>query len=223
MQSVEQHSVCDTAVSLCRVPVIARNPDNPQSPCRALFPCDYNYHMQQMPLKTLAHDNTSEVSETTTERLATLTLETIPVVMRTIRTLMRAGAGKDLTVPQFRALGFIDRHRGTSLKAVADHLGMSMPGTSRLIDALVQRNLVERTLATDRRYVTLNLLPAGEQARAVARQRTQQGLAAMLQRLTPAERKSLMKALPVLRDLFGGDAPHVASAAPPQTPEVSSA
>lgn len=166
--------------------------------------------MQQLTKEIHANSNSPSAGETETERLAALTLETIPLVMRAIRTLMRAGAGtelKDLTVPQFRALGFIDRNRGTSLKAVADHLGMSMPGASRLIDALVQRNLVERTLAADRRYVTLNLLPAGEDERAIARQRTQQGLDARFKRLTPAERTLLAKALPVLRDLFGDDAP----------------
>lgn len=166
--------------------------------------------MQEMTPKNITDDNSStQVGkiEAPPEQLAALTLETIPVVMRAIRKLMRAGGESDLTVPQFRALGFIDRHRGTSLKALADHLGMSMPGASRLVQALVERELVERMAAGDRRYVTLNLLAKGERERAVARQRTLAGLDAMLQRLKPAERKAIAKALPALRDLFSAEAP----------------
>lgn len=136
-----------------------------------------------------------------------LALETVPLVMRTIRALMRAevGVGTDLTVPQFRALGYIDRHRGTSLTQVADHLGVSMSSASRLIDALVNRKLVDRTLAEDRRKVTLNLMPAGEALRIKVRQRTQRGLDATFQRLTPDQRNALANALVTLEELFGGE------------------
>jgi DNA-binding MarR family transcriptional regulator len=160
----------------------------------------YTYHMQQMPAATNPGD---EATETTPDELATLALETIPSVMRAIRTMMRAEGEKDLTVPQFRALGYIDRHRGASLKDVADHLGIPMSGASRLIDKLVDRQLVTRTSDTeDRRRVILNLLPTGKRLRTRARQRTQQGLDIMFQRLTPAEREAVARALPVLRDLF---------------------
>lgn len=147
------------------------------------------------------------------EHLAALTLETVPPLMRVIRTLMRdqAQAGADLTVQQFRALGFIERHHDASLTQVADHLGISMPSASRLVDALVNRALVERTLAQDRRKVTLNLSPAGAELRASARQRAQQSLSDTFQRLSPARRKALAKALTTLGDLFGGAAPAVAT------------
>lgn len=171
--------------------------------------------MQQIPVTTI--DTSNESAETSTEQLATLTLETIPVVMRAIRALMRAeaGAGTDLTVPQFRALGFIERHRGASLTQVAEHLGISMPSASRLIDALVNRRLVDRMLAADRRKVTLNLLPAGADLRLKARQRTQQGLDATFQRLTPAQRRALAKSLATLGELFGGEISSVAAATTP--------
>ncbi|HET9978851.1 MAG TPA: hypothetical protein VFQ32_00295, partial [Ktedonobacterales bacterium] len=69
------------------------------------------------------------------------------------------------------------------------------------------RELVERTIAGDRRYVTLNLRAKGERERAIARQRTLEGLDATLQRLRPAERKAIAKALPALRDLFSAEPP----------------
>ena len=165
----------------------------------------YTYHMQQM---SRATNSDGETPQTTPDELAMLALETIPTVMRAIRTMMRAEGKKDLTVPQFRALGYIDRHRGASLKDVAEHLGIPMSGASRLVDKLVNRKLVTRTTDTeDRRRVILNLLPAGKRLRARARQRTQQGLDALFQRLTPAERDAIARALPALRDLFSNETP----------------
>ncbi|HEY7341188.1 MAG TPA: MarR family transcriptional regulator [Ktedonobacterales bacterium] len=140
--------------------------------------------------------------------MATLALETIPTAMRTIRKMMRAEAEGDqsLTIPQLRALGFIERHLDVSLSDVAGHLGIPLSGASRLIDKLVGDELVARTTATkDRRKVVLSLLPAGEELRARVRQRTRQRLDAMFQRLTPAERDAIARALPVLRDLFSNE------------------
>lgn len=164
--------------------------------------------MQQMSRASNLDGETPQTTQTTPDQLATLALETIPPVMRAIRTMMRAEGEKDLTVPQFRALGYIDRHRGVSLKDVAEHLGIPMSGASRLIDKLVNRKLVTRTTDTeDRRRVILNLLPAGKRLRARARQRTQQGLDALFQRLTSTERDAIATALPVLRDLFSNETP----------------
>ncbi len=144
--------------------------------------------------------------ETAPDELSTLTLETIPPVMRAIRTLMRAERENDLTVPQYRTLGFIGRHHNASLKDVADHFGIPMSGASRLIDKLVDRKLITRTTDTsDRRKVILNLLPAGEELRARSRQRAQQGLDAAFQRLTQTERDTIANALPLLRDLFSNE------------------
>src|SRR5690348_16494408 len=91
--------------------------------------------------------------ETPPDELATLTLETIPTAMRAIRKMMRAEAEGDqiLTIPQLRALGFIERHRGASLSDVANHLGIPLSGASRLIDKLVADELVTRTTSTDDR------------------------------------------------------------------------
>lgn len=156
----------------------------------------------------------AQSSERATE-LAALALDTVPPVMRAIRTMMRAEGKKDLTVPQFRVLGFVDRRPGVSVKDVAEHLGIPMSGASRLVEKLVDRGLIARTTdAKDRRRVVLTLRAAGKRLRARARERTQQGLATTFQRLTPAERDAIARALPVLRDLFSNEPgePNAASA-----------
>ena len=178
----------------------------------------YTYHMQSISEATNSGGDALVAPETSSEELAperalglaSLALETIPTAMRAIRRMMRAEAEGDqiLTIPQLRALGFIERHHDVSLSDVAGHLGIPLSGASRLIDKLVTDELVARTTATkDRRKVILSLLPAGEELRARVRQRTHQRLDAMFQSLAPTERDTIASALPVLRDLFSNETP----------------
>lgn len=168
---------------------------------RQASPVRYICIMQQM-----RHAHNDARGETpgapAAEDIAALALETAPLIMRVIRRLMRAGRG-DLSTPQFRALGYVGRHPGASLSQVANHLGLSAPATSRLVDALVERGLVARaTAAEDRRYITLRLTPPGEAAHMDARGGALDGLGALMERLTPAERAAVAEALPMLRRLF---------------------
>jgi DNA-binding MarR family transcriptional regulator len=143
------------------------------------------------------------------EELAALTLETAPPIMRAIRALMRAGRGDDLSLPQYRALGYVGRHPGASLSAVAEHLGLSTPAASRLIDALVEKGLMARAAAPeDRRYLTLHLSPSGDAIHARTRRQALDGLSALLEGLGPAERATLAQALPILRGLFSSESDH---------------
>ena len=64
-------------------------------------------------------------------------MEVVPLVMRTFRAEMRGSRANDLSVPQFRALGFVHRKPGTSLSDVAEHIGLALPSMSKLIDGLV--------------------------------------------------------------------------------------
>lgn len=149
--------------------------------------------------------------------LAAQLLETAPLVMRTIRALMRAHLGADLSVPQFRTLSYVGRHPDTSLSAVAEHLGLSVAASSRLVDALVVRGLLARAPArNDRRLLTLRLQPSGEALLAVTRERALEALTALLQPLDTADRDALIRTLPALRAAFSTpSAPTRSSQSPP--------
>jgi DNA-binding MarR family transcriptional regulator len=135
--------------------------------------------------------------------LASKLVEVIPLVMRAIRFHMRANRALDLSVPQYRALGFVVRHPGASLSQVAEHQGLTLGATSRLVDGLVTRGLVERRASTqDRRFVTLHVLPDGASTLAQARQRTEQALARMLAALPATDHETLLRALESLRAVF---------------------
>lgn len=151
----------------------------------------------------------------TPDASAALLLETAPLVMRRIRAQMRGHRAADLSVPQFRALGFVRRHAGASLSEVADHLGLTLPATSRLVDGLVARGYVQRQLsASDRRSVALTASAKGETMLDATRERALADLRERLAPLSEADRAALVSALEMLRMLFSSEraAPPIVSA-----------
>lgn len=134
------------------------------------------------------------------------TLEVVPMVMRAIRTEIRSHRGSELSVPQFRVLIFLNRHAGASLSEIAEHLGLTPPSTSKLIDGLVARNMVTRQLdPKDRRRVPLVLTALGRSSMQSAYKATESRLAERLVVLPASERRLIIEAMQVLASVFGSD------------------
>ncbi len=130
-------------------------------------------------------------------------LEVVPVVMRDIRNHLRKHGAQELSVPQFRTLLFLNRHKGASLSYAAETIGLSLPSMSALVDGLVTRNFVKRrTDQNDRRRMTLELTDRGEGRLRSAHEATRTYLAELLERLTPDEKNSVIKAMQILRSIF---------------------
>lgn len=130
-------------------------------------------------------------------------LDVVPQVMRAIRTELRRHRAADLSVPQFRTLAVIDRKANTSLSDVTEHIGLTLPSMSKLVDGLVARKLVTRqTDPTDRRRMTLALTRSGQTALEASRSATRACLAESLATLTDAERAAVVKAMEALRPVF---------------------
>ncbi len=139
----------------------------------------------------------------TPDTSAQAVLEVVPLVMRTIRTEMRQHRAVDLSVPQFRTLAFVDRNPGASLSGAAEHIGLTLPSMSKIVDGLVARRLVIReTHPEDRRRMTLALTKNGQAALAAARKATRDCLAESLAALSDAERTTIVKAMESLRLVF---------------------
>lgn len=148
------------------------------------------------------HPATNEAA--TADESAALLLEVAPLVMRAIRTRMRANRAADVSVPQFRALGYLNRHPGASLTSLAEHLGLTLPATSRLVDGLARRAYLQReTSMTDRRSIELRIAPKGAEMLEMTRKGTLEHLTRLMSELTPNERASITRALDVLRGVFG--------------------
>ncbi len=133
-------------------------------------------------------------------------LDVVPLIMRSIRAEMRAHRAVDLSVPQFRALAYLNHREGASLSDVADHLGLTLPSMSKLIDGLVERKLVTREFdSVDRRRVTLALTARGHAILQTSHASTQAHLAEVLATLSSAERATIVQAMRALRPLFASE------------------
>ena len=139
----------------------------------------------------------------TPEECARQMVEAVPFVMLAIRTEMRSQRGSDLSVPQFRVLVYLNRHAGASLSDIAEHMGLTLPSMSKMIDGLVARNLVVRRMhPEDRRRVTLALTDSGRGAMQSAYQFTESRLARRLAVLSVTERQTISQAMQLLTAVF---------------------
>jgi DNA-binding MarR family transcriptional regulator len=108
-----------------------------------------------------------------------------------------------LTIPQFRALHFIQLHAGASLSQTAEFLGLTLPSTSKLVDQLVKRGMLARNdHAQDRRRMTLRITPKGDALLKNAQTSVRKHLAGMLNRLDTTQLNSLLNTLTMLQESF---------------------
>jgi DNA-binding MarR family transcriptional regulator len=130
-------------------------------------------------------------------------LDVVPLVMRSIRAEMRRHRLRDLSVPQFRTLTFLNRHAGASLSEAAEFLGLTLPSMSKLVDGLVDKGLVSReTHSGDRRRVTLSLTARGRTLLAAARASTLDALTQELAALDDDQLRTVVQAMQVLESVM---------------------
>lgn len=130
-------------------------------------------------------------------------MDTAPQIIQTIRVEMRRGRGSDISIPQFRTLAFIERNPDSSLSKLAEHLGLTLPSVSKLVDGLVNQQLMIRKSSTmDRRRLTLELSNTGASIVNSARAGTQANLTKKLGSLTTAELETIHQAMQLLRPIF---------------------
>jgi DNA-binding MarR family transcriptional regulator len=111
----------------------------------------------------------------------------------------------DLTLTQVKALTALSADELT-VKDLAERLGLSLPGASRAVDALVARGLLgRREDPSDRRMKRLRCTDAGREALGRLDEARLAGIAHFTATLPAAQRKRLSAALrPILEDLAAG-------------------
>lgn len=130
-------------------------------------------------------------------------LATVPGLMRFIRSEMRLHRGGRLTVPQFRALILVSHQRDASLSDLADHVGLSLPAASRMVQLMVRRGLMERNADPgDRRRVRLAPTRRGRDAYRAALTAAEVALTRKLKTVSQAELSQIHRASKVLLRLF---------------------
>ncbi|BAZ91159.1 MULTISPECIES: MarR family winged helix-turn-helix transcriptional regulator [Cylindrospermopsis] len=137
------------------------------------------------------------------QKCAARVMETIPLLMRFIRSDMRNHSADSLTIPQLRSLAFLKRNPGTSLSAVAEHLGVTCATASTTIERLVQRHLVQRTdHPQERRKIVLNLTTQGKSLLEESQEKTRLHIAEIIESLTSEELLQIETSLTLLKNVF---------------------
>lgn len=142
-------------------------------------------------------------NEHSIERLAHELIEVVPMVMQELRAEVRRQRDPDLSVLQIRVLAFLNRHPGSPLSAVAEHVGLTLPSMSSQVTGLVGRNMIDRSVsAEDRRFVTLTLTDQGRYVMEAALRGAEASITPRLDTLSPDERAALSAGLDILRRRF---------------------
>ena len=143
---------------------------------------------------------------TSPHQTAELVMDNIPLLMRLLRTKFREKRVCDLSIAQFRTLAFVDANNAASLSDAACHIGLGLPSMSKLVDALVNRGLLTRTMhGTDRRRICLALTNDGKRELDDAYQHTQSFFAEKFAELTDDERTQITDAFNTIKELFALD------------------
>jgi DNA-binding MarR family transcriptional regulator len=127
----------------------------------------------------------------------------IPPVIWFIREQMTP-LRKGLSLPQFRVLVQVNARRGVSLSSLAEHLGGSLPTTSRIVSGLVNKGLLARKGCTDdRRQLALEITERGEGMLRTVWVSVQKKMEAALAPLSDAERSQVLAGMKALQSVFG--------------------
>ncbi len=112
----------------------------------------------------------------------------------------RALADLGLSLPQYRVLSLLC-DGSAAATALADHLAVSRPNVTAIVDGLVERGFVERlTDPTDRRRVRHSLTPTGRAALRTADDALDVRLHAIADRLPPAKADQALSGLALWAD-----------------------
>jgi DNA-binding MarR family transcriptional regulator len=129
-------------------------------------------------------------------------MNTVPSVWRFVRAEVIQSKVAGLSIPQFRALRFIEKNEGASLSLVCGHLGSTLSSTSKLVDGLVERGYVSREIPyDDRRRVSLKLTEAGTATLDTVYQAAMSHLAKRLSQLTAEDHESISCAMKLLQSV----------------------
>ena len=130
-------------------------------------------------------------------------MDTAPQIMQTMRIEMRSGRGSDISIPQFRTMRFIQKNPDSSLSHLAEHLGLTLPSVSKLVDGLVNQKLITRKESTaDRRKLTLVLTQTGTAIVDSARAAARANLAQKLKDLPDKDLETISQAMQLLHPIF---------------------
>ena len=137
------------------------------------------------------------------DEYARAALETVPQVMRAIHEKMRRRGAPLLSLPQLPTLAYLHRSPASCLCHPAEHLGVTRPTASSIVERLVRRGMVTGAAnPQERRRVVLKLTSMGAWHLQRARQSTQTWMTAALSRLSPSSLRRITDGMTLLGEPF---------------------
>jgi DNA-binding MarR family transcriptional regulator len=131
--------------------------------------------------------------------LAEGVLELVSRLTVRVRREMRRNTANAVTIPQFRALRYFQRHPGTGPSDLGDHLGMSLSSASALIERLSRAGYVHRTPhPIERRRICVGLSESGAAVVTGAVLGTRVWMSEQLGNLSAKDRRALTDTLEIL-------------------------
>ena len=107
-----------------------------------------------------------------------------------------ADIGEDITLPQYRALVVLSTRGPQRAVDLADHLGVTPPTASRMIERLVRKRLARRARSQgDRRTVRVDLTDAGRRVVAQVTERRRAEIERILEEMPTRGRRTVTAAL----------------------------
>jgi DNA-binding MarR family transcriptional regulator len=134
---------------------------------------------------------------------AAIVMDNVPLLMRILRTKFREMHTGRLSMVQFRTLTFLNTNQDASLSETATAIGLSLPSMSKLVEVLVNMNLIHREMhGGDRRRICLSITERGKSELDEAYQHTQTYFAEKFASLNEDERDQIEAAMNIMKKLF---------------------
>ncbi|MEH6874284.1 MAG: MarR family winged helix-turn-helix transcriptional regulator [Candidatus Competibacter sp.] len=134
-----------------------------------------------------------------TQEAANRLLQLAPHVVQSARHYLRAQNLGSVTLPQLRALAYVLRQPESTLGELAEHLAITVPSASALVDRLVKQGLLEAKIPPEnRRRVSLEITADGKAIITQVTDLWREELARRLTPLTEAELRIAIEALEIL-------------------------
>jgi len=131
---------------------------------------------------------------------STTIIGTIPVLMHDLRNKFRSGNQGTLSVAQFRILGNVYRNGTRTSRDLSDHIGVSLPAISRMVDVLVNKGFIQRLPSIhDRRQTPLRVTPKGRRYYVQSRSFAEKSVTHRISQLDDSKKHLLIEALSILR------------------------
>jgi DNA-binding MarR family transcriptional regulator len=128
------------------------------------------------------------------DRLASLFSD---IILKTMTVpLLRELEEQEITLSQLHALTYVGERRGCSIGEIADGLDVTHPAAVRMVDRLVKKGLVTRSVSPlDHRQAEIQITAGGRDlVHRIGRERSDR-LARVLERMTAEERHGLIRGL----------------------------